>query len=214
MNKSRLLGTVGACVFASITTTTNAALIDNGTYTTDTVSGLDWLDLNQTINTTYSQAKASQPGWHYATNVEVGNLFSKMFDGYYDTNSSGSSDSTQGAYADQLEDTNLFIDLFGEIDTGPITVAWGWYRGESNGIHVLGAARYDVDYPADGHTVDDTIVFGPDYTNSSTPYPEDNPHVYIGTYLVRTSAVPVPAAVWLFGFGLLGLIGIARRKKA
>ena len=28
------------------------------------------------------------------------------------------------------------------------------------------------------------------------------------------AVVPVPAAVWLFGSGLLGLIGIARRKKA
>jgi hypothetical protein len=28
------------------------------------------------------------------------------------------------------------------------------------------------------------------------------------------SAVPVPAAVWLFGSGLIGLIGIARRKKS
>lgn len=28
------------------------------------------------------------------------------------------------------------------------------------------------------------------------------------------SVVPVPAAVWLFGSGLIGLIGIARRKKA
>jgi hypothetical protein len=28
-----------------------------------------------------------------------------------------------------------------------------------------------------------------------------------------TSPVPVPAAVWLFGSGLIGLIGIARRKK-
>ncbi len=28
------------------------------------------------------------------------------------------------------------------------------------------------------------------------------------------SAVPVPAAVWLFGSGLLGLVGISRRKKA
>jgi len=26
------------------------------------------------------------------------------------------------------------------------------------------------------------------------------------------SVVPVPAAVWLFGSGLLGLLGIARRK--
>jgi hypothetical protein len=28
------------------------------------------------------------------------------------------------------------------------------------------------------------------------------------------SAVPVPAAAWLFGSGLIGLIGIARRKKS
>ncbi len=28
------------------------------------------------------------------------------------------------------------------------------------------------------------------------------------------SPVPVPAAVWLFGSGLLGLVGVARRKKA
>jgi hypothetical protein len=28
------------------------------------------------------------------------------------------------------------------------------------------------------------------------------------------NAIPVPAALWLFGSGLLGLVGIARRKKA
>ena len=28
------------------------------------------------------------------------------------------------------------------------------------------------------------------------------------------SPVPVPAAIWLFGSGLIGLIGLARRKKA
>ena len=31
---------------------------------------------------------------------------------------------------------------------------------------------------------------------------------------VQQVVVPVPAAVWLFGSGLLGLVGIARRKKA
>ena len=34
------------------------------------------------------------------------------------------------------------------------------------------------------------------------------------TLAVYTSAVPVPAASWLFGSGLIGLIGVARRKKA
>ena len=32
-------------------------------------------------------------------------------------------------------------------------------------------------------------------------------------YSTFAPAVPVPAAVWLFGSGLIGLIGIARRKK-
>lgn len=31
--------------------------------------------------------------------------------------------------------------------------------------------------------------------------------------LTAVSAIPVPAAVWLFGSGLLGLVGIARRRK-
>lgn len=35
-----------------------------------------------------------------------------------------------------------------------------------------------------------------------------------GTLNPVHSAVPVPAAVWLFGSGLLGLVGVARRKKA
>ena len=34
-----------------------------------------------------------------------------------------------------------------------------------------------------------------------------------GYELVGTTVVPVPAAIWLFGSGLIGLIGVARRKK-
>lgn len=30
---------------------------------------------------------------------------------------------------------------------------------------------------------------------------------------VNVSAVPVPAAVWLFGSGVIGLVGVARRRK-
>lgn len=34
------------------------------------------------------------------------------------------------------------------------------------------------------------------------------------SWSATVSAVPVPAAVWLFGSGLLGLIGMARRKES
>lgn len=34
----------------------------------------------------------------------------------------------------------------------------------------------------------------------------------IGTFTLAPAAVPVPAAVWMFGSGLLGLLGVARRK--
>jgi len=51
---------------------------------------------------------------------------------------------------------------------------------------------------------DETIVDGvftdPNFTLTMTATP--------------VSAVPVPAAVWLFGSGLLGMVGIARRRKS
>jgi len=35
----------------------------------------------------------------------------------------------------------------------------------------------------------------------------------VDTLQINVSAVPVPAAVWLFGSGIIGLLGIARRRR-
>jgi len=40
-----------------------------------------------------------------------------------------------------------------------------------------------------------------------------NTSTVIGSFNLAPSAVPVPAAVWLFGTGLVGLIGAGKRKK-
>ena len=44
--------------------------------------------------------------------------------------------------------------------------------------------------------------------------PFDSGQILIDNVNLEVAQVPVPAAVWLFGSGLLGLIGVARRKKA
>ena len=44
-----------------------------------------------------------------------------------------------------------------------------------------------------------------------SPLPEPT---FFGEFTFSAAVVPVPAAVWLFGSGLIGLIGVARRKKA
>ena len=36
---------------------------------------------------------------------------------------------------------------------------------------------------------------------------------YDNLSFAQVAPVPVPAAVWLFGSGLLGLLGVARRRK-
>ena len=45
-----------------------------------------------------------------------------------------------------------------------------------------------------------------------------NPFDFFAAFLsgevITDSPVPIPAAIWLFGSGLIGLIGIARRKKS
>ena len=40
-----------------------------------------------------------------------------------------------------------------------------------------------------------------------------DPQPTYGTATINVSAVPVPAAAWLFGSGLIGMVGIARRRK-
>ena len=49
--------------------------------------------------------------------------------------------------------------------------------------------------------------FGNCIASGDAPYAEVD-------YTYEVSSVPVPAAVWLFGSALLGLAGVARRKKA
>jgi hypothetical protein len=47
-----------------------------------------------------------------------------------------------------------------------------------------------------------TINDSPDFSEQNT-----------STFLLRATVVPAPAVIWFFGFGLIGLIGVTKRKK-
>jgi len=93
-----------------------------------------------------------------------------------------------------LNSFGLFTDFFAADDNVNLYV-WG---GESDLINA-------------GASVSGAFLFNPALLASSG--------LVIGTNgttnsAIAVSAVPVPAAIWLFGSGLLGLVGIARRKKS
>jgi len=50
-------------------------------------------------------------------------------------------------------------------------------------------------------------------TTINSTYNKNYAYPDYGSYLVRTSVVPVPAAVWLFFSGLIGLVGFGMRTR-
>ena len=60
----------------------------------------------------------------------------------------------------------------------------------------------------------DRVTFGDDFVSfdfNELICPVDNcDGVFVNAYI---STIPIPAAIWLFSSGLIGLIGVARRKK-
>lgn len=63
--------------------------------------------------------------------------------------------------------------------------------------------------------VENHLAYSDNFSYSWTDFQNTlNSSLTTATLGATINAVPVPAAVWLFGSGLIGLIGIARRKKA
>jgi len=179
----------------------SAALVDIGNHTTDTDSGLDWLDLSETSGLGTAAALAANSGWRYAANSEIEALFGVAFDGYYDTQPNGLSLSVDVEYADQAADVTAWENLFGYSSTVNYFWSYGFYQDEDSLWKNIGTRR---------EFGGDTVVVGLENTGDISSLVANGSPSF-GTYLVRTT-VPVPAAVWLFGSALAGL-GWFRRKQ-
>ena len=147
----------------------------------------------------------------------------------------GNSVASGGAFNPVLKQANLGAGLL--TPGQAVTVSFDWKGTNANG-GVVDVVLFS-ELAAGGVSQTDNLLGGPasstDWTNVTQTF-NIGPDVSGGVTLqftaicgaaagcisdyswdnvsVKAQVIPVPAAVWLFGSGLLGLIGIARRKKS
>jgi len=198
------------CSVVLLSQPSNAALIDMDWNATgdaalmlDTTTGLKWLDLSVTANQSYNNVitQLQQGGaydvFRYATQTEVLALWTQA--GISDTNFTwtvnGEWQSVK-ALADRLGTSVLFDPV------GVATHTIGMVEGGSV-LNINQRWAMELSYYPDGLQV----------RTSSNNYVLDTSFasVHYSSYLVQ--AVPIPASVWLFVSGLLGLLRYTKIKR-
>ena len=192
MKKSRLLGAVCACVVALNLPSASASLMINIVESGGNVEASYFGSLDLSATQGYGGISNNGSTFYNATNGII--AFSFDATDYYDVDISSWTSYGSGGFGLWNTSTGDALKLFG----GPfLGVPIGYVSGEiiSGSATKLGSSFASLGFITGSYV--STL------TNGSIT----------DTVIVNISAVPAPAAVWLFGSGLLGLIGIARRKK-
>jgi len=207
----------------SYSTTSNSAVIEADLFNTgdtlltkDTSNGLYWLDVTLNVGMSYNDVLAlTQPGgiyegFRYATEAEFEALILSAGLIYAGT--------TFPADQDKIDNAIALIDMMGityDISTDPFDRIYGFYALLDE-IPVHGTYANDPNYRIHATVQRQIYLSGLENISASTlpfdVFSIDGPYPAGGHLLV--SNVPIPAAIWLFGSGLIGLIGFARRKKS
>jgi hypothetical protein len=192
----KFLKIIGIGFILSVSTLSNATLIDNGDYTTDTESGLDWLDWSETLGDTQAEALAefSGDGWRIATSMEATDLIESYF-GISLPGTFGKVRTTNRSDPTFIPDVdiiaNQFLSFFGTYEP------WGASLATISGAGLFGVDKIYHLYT--GHGTED---YGQvDYRYRA-----------IGVALVKASTVSEPAIITIFALGFAG-IGLARRRR-
>lgn len=192
-----------------VSSNANAALIErlNGLAYYDDVANLTWLtDANAAVGSAYDTyiAGSGRMNWSDA-NAWAADLSVEGVTGWRLANTDNCSGSNcsnsdmfnlyRNNFLDENSNYTDNINLFSNVST----IYW---------TAVEDASNTDFAWYFDSSST----------TGVGTTFQSNNQKTtYLKAWAVRTgdvSPVPVPAAVWLFGSGLLGLAGLARRKKS
>ena len=242
MKKSRLIGALCATVFTFITVSANAALVSDDALETFLGLAQGALDGLGTQNVTAGSAikqdvSASAGGmlsfsWNFLSDEFVAGdgVFDLAFysiDGvayFLEDAAPGVLPAPSPFLASStffLHETGFFVETTVALSQGDHTIGFGVAHTDDASVQagllidsisldgVLNAGFESGDFSGwdtIGVTSIETAAFGagPDSGTSQAFLHADESY----------AVVPIPPALWLFGSGLLGLVGMARRKKA
>lgn len=178
----------------------NAALIDNGTTTTDTATGYVWMDLTQTTAYSYNQMKANflNPasqfyGYTYAKRGDLATLWGNA--GYV-------GDMYNESPASSAAISTLF-NLFGQTGTNCCARSDGFFDDEN--------ANPSASFAFLVPSMSLARVLGDYFSADQIGWLPEN---QMGSWIYKAepvSDVPEPSGIALLGLGLMGLM-IARKK--
>jgi hypothetical protein len=123
-----------------------------------------------------------------------------------------------GTWATAFEDDVEFLPSSNGIVPWSTTPVWGSAAGTNPGSTNTYGAGIDQSGVAVGSSASLYLLTGNQTVNGTASYSLGNVTLTdangVATVSNAVAPVPVPAAVWLFGSGLLGLIGVGRRRAA
>ncbi|MFV1872890.1 MAG: PEP-CTERM sorting domain-containing protein [Oleiphilus sp.] len=218
-------------VLSTVSFTSSAAIIDSGSYFTDTDADLQWLDVTATVYRSYADISAQFgvggefTGWRYATINEFESLLASwtgvsgpINTQVFTTGTSPSVDGLSMLFGSTLD--TLWIERFGQT--------WDSLQGYAEGEGI----DYTLGILADSFMNDQTqrqvaAIWDNDagsldyYTTNDRQVELSTARFEIGSYLVRSASenqpddevtVTEPSHLILLGAGLFGLV-LTRRKS-
>jgi len=118
---------------------------------------------------------------------------------------------------DGMGDDTFFLNNLYDPDIPYDTISDTWDVSSDNGTQSFGIILYSLDTDAFTGLDYQVLPYALEQADYAVFYIEDTDSTgttYLATgYLTSVTVVPVPAAFWLFSSGLIGLIGLVRRKK-